>query len=366
MPNTLDMFNETEYLDKLYFQVFQGNNLNILNKLHPIHCVITSPPYFSKREYGDSNLEIGHEKTIDEYVCKLCDVFDAVPLHSCGSVWVNIGDTRSSNGLLMIPERLALEMTRRKWNLIDTIIWVKQVVNVDGTTIGGCMPEPALDRLNGNAYEYLYRFTKNKLAWTDTAAVRIPRQEKDLDMPNGRNTRYLPESLMQAETSVEGRNLSNVWRIPPGQTSLKHYAVFNPVICERAIAMTCPMFVNSDGNPTKRIVEMQEYDEGRIGKRVFGKYNSDGRSGRQDTGGKYIPRKPVTTGWEKINENWTTGIVLDPFCGSGTAGEVALKIGRSFIGIDLYEQYCKLTRKKCTDAMHFLQKSKLNPFKEFK
>jgi len=38
-------------------------------------------------------------------------------------------------------------------------------------------------------------------------------------------------------------------------------------------------------------------------------------------------------------------VVLDPFCGCGTAGVVALELGRSFIGIDSVESYCDLASK---------------------
>ena len=36
------------------------------------------------------------------------------------------------------------------------------------------------------------------------------------------------------------------------------------------------------------------------------------------------------------------GVVLDPFCGSGTTGMVALKHGRRFVGIDLSAKYLDL------------------------
>lgn len=39
-------------------------------------------------------------------------------------------------------------------------------------------------------------------------------------------------------------------------------------------------------------------------------------------------------------------IVLDPFCGSGTTGVVALCHGRKFIGIDNCEEYLKITQKR--------------------
>lgn len=39
-------------------------------------------------------------------------------------------------------------------------------------------------------------------------------------------------------------------------------------------------------------------------------------------------------------------IVLDPFCGSGTTGVVALRYGRKFIGIDNCEEYLQITQKR--------------------
>ena len=38
--------------------------------------------------------------------------------------------------------------------------------------------------------------------------------------------------------------------------------------------------------------------------------------------------------------------VLDPFCGSGTTGVVALRHGRSFIGIELNPEYVELARQR--------------------
>jgi DNA modification methylase len=40
------------------------------------------------------------------------------------------------------------------------------------------------------------------------------------------------------------------------------------------------------------------------------------------------------------------GVVLDPFCGSGTTLVVAKKFGRNFIGIDLNTEYCKMAEKR--------------------
>lgn len=40
------------------------------------------------------------------------------------------------------------------------------------------------------------------------------------------------------------------------------------------------------------------------------------------------------------------GIVLDPFCGSGTTAVVALKNNRNFIGIELNEKYIEIANKR--------------------
>jgi len=41
------------------------------------------------------------------------------------------------------------------------------------------------------------------------------------------------------------------------------------------------------------------------------------------------------------------GVVLDPFAGSGTVGEVAMKLGRKALLIELIEDYVKLIEKRC-------------------
>ena len=40
------------------------------------------------------------------------------------------------------------------------------------------------------------------------------------------------------------------------------------------------------------------------------------------------------------------GVVLDPFCGSGTTCAVAKKLGRKYIGIDIVEDYCKMAKER--------------------
>ena len=43
-------------------------------------------------------------------------------------------------------------------------------------------------------------------------------------------------------------------------------------------------------------------------------------------------------------------IVLDPFCGSGTTGVAAIQQDREFVGIDLSENYCNISRERIGNA----------------
>jgi SAM-dependent methyltransferase len=100
---------------------------------------------------------------------------------------------------------------------------------------------------------------------------------------------------------------------------------------------------------------MVPYAEAQPVRRGIGKYTKSesetrARSGRQDTGRQYTPRKPVTAGWEPDLPTVRPGIVLDPFCGTGTTGEVAIKLGRQFIGIELYPEYAAIAEERCSKA----------------
>lgn len=59
-----------------------------------VHTCVTSPPYFGLRDYNCDG-QIGLEKTPDEYIATLVDVFRHVRelLVDDGTLWVNIGDT---------------------------------------------------------------------------------------------------------------------------------------------------------------------------------------------------------------------------------------------------------------------------------
>jgi site-specific DNA-methyltransferase (adenine-specific) len=49
--------------------------------------------------------------------------------------------------------------------------------------------------------------------------------------------------------------------------------------------------------------------------------------------------------------SYTGDIVCDPFMGSGTTGDAAVRLGRRFVGIDLSEKYCKFAQERIDGAV---------------
>lgn len=68
---------------------------------------------------------------------------------------------------------------------------------------------------------------------------------------------------------------------------------------------------------------------------------------REKTLGSHPTQKPKELLYRCIISCTNEGdIILDPFCGSGTTGVVAIENGRNFIGIDTEKEYLELTKRR--------------------
>jgi len=132
----------------------------VLKKLphDSVDCVVTSPPYWMLRDYGVEN-QLGREIHFDDYINKLCNIFDEVKrvLKPSGTCFVNLGDSYAKNkihveditiakkSLYLIPFRFAIEMINRGWLLRNNIIWHKP----------NAIPSNAEDRFTID-FEYIF------------------------------------------------------------------------------------------------------------------------------------------------------------------------------------------------------------------
>jgi len=401
--------------------IYQGDCLNILRTFDPnsIDMCLTSPPYWGLRDYGVEQVfggdvdcehewnscgkssqrlrdpkavfeeclhpslgniclkcgawkgQLGLEPTPELYIEHMTAVFSEVKraLKDEGTLWLNMGDTYSGNPswesenlgnkdglktmrgrerklplpqkcLCMIPERLAWSLIQDGWILRNKCVWFKP----------NGMPSSVKDRFS-NKWEYLFMFSKNNRTllwqhketkeWTKTEPLGTKgeegidwewKEDKKVSLWHGftyyfdldavREPFNYPERTYNSETKHHstyqlkengnkttgglhdgreqygnpelGKNPGDVFEIPTQPFPEAHFAVFPEKLCDKPIKAGCP--------------------EG--------------------------------------------GIVLDPFCGSGTALYVAKEMGRRYIGIEINPEYIKLAEKRLAQkTLEFQQPS---------
>jgi site-specific DNA-methyltransferase (adenine-specific) len=292
-----------------------------------VDAIVTSPPYFGLRLYGQEPDQLGLEASVDEYVEALlaaCRQLARV-LKPYGSMWLNLGDSYSRSkswgappkSLLLAPERLLLALSRDGWVVRNRIVWSKL----------NPMPDSARDRL-AVAHEDILFLTRDSRYFFDLDAIRIAhasRTGKVSRVPVGprlrrgrRDSGHSGMAKMLAEGRVghpNGRNPGSVWRVATSSYRGAHFATFPEPLIERPILASCPERVCANcGEPWRGSYRRQE-----------------GEIVRYD----YRPDCGCATGFRP-------GLVLDPFFGSGTVGAVAKRFGRDWLGIELNRDYHRL------------------------
>jgi len=208
-------------------QILVGDAVSRLRELadKSVQTCITSPPYWGLRDYANEG-QLGLEKTPQEFIGKLCAVFDEVyrVLADDGTLWVNLGDSYNNKSLAGIPWRFAFALQERGWYLRQDIIWSKP----------NPMPESVTDRCT-KSHEYIFLFTKNAKYYFDNEAIKEPSIcVDDKRNGNGRHTydgkRAKNDGLVQQSfvTINETKNKRSVWTVTTKNYKGAHFAVYPP------------------------------------------------------------------------------------------------------------------------------------------
>jgi DNA modification methylase len=387
--------------------IFQGQILDNLKKI-PDNCiqtVITSPPYWNKRDYKMEG-QIGHEKTVEEYVFNLVEVFEEIKrvLRDDGTVWLNIGDSRSAGGrkdydpslksktsglinrsaggqrstpdwakpkdLLGIPWRVAFALQAAGWYLRSEIIWAKGISFCDKYS-GSCMPESCKDRPT-YSHEQIFLLTKKPHYFYDQEGIK-----EDGIWPAGTKA---AKGSGKREGNRRGksyaiysgkRNPRSVWAIQTKPFKDAHFATFPEKLVEPCIkaGVSQAGCCSKCFSPFERIVNKKRMkrtefppDDPRYRPNTYqGAYGEI--NGKNDAGYTHTE----TIGWKKTckcNSEVIPCIVLDPFMGSGTVGVVCKKMNCDYIGIELNPKYVRMAKKRIKEIK--LKKDLKNEDKQVK
>jgi len=311
--------------------------------------IVTSPPYLGQRDYQVEG-QIGLEKSIDDYILSLNQVFDEAwrVLRDDGTLWIVIGDSRVTKppgnkpgtqkaksglpnsaenlerrrlnslrldksklglrlkNLIGVPFRVAFALQERGWIWRSNITWHKPNV----------LPEPVTDRPT-QCHEHVLMFSKQEHYYFDAEAVTEPDVSDEKERRRGRGrVAYNGKCVGEAGTGQKSvvsvradgrRNLRDVWTIPTESSDIGHFAPFPKALVKPTIM---------------------------AGTSAWGCCSKCGAQWKEGAAACSCdaPAVPCT--------------VLDFFHGSGTTGLVANALGRKAVLIDINPEYCGMARDK--------------------
>ncbi|MBU9415467.1 site-specific DNA-methyltransferase [Burkholderia multivorans] len=323
-----------------------GDALSVLKELpaDSIDCVMTSPPYWGKREYDNGG--IGLESDYRDFVRHLATIALELKrvLKPEGSFWLNLGDSYVDKGLMGIPWRVAFELTDSQgWILRNSVIWNKVKSGMDNTK----------DRL-GNIHENVFHFVKRPRGYFyDADAIRS--KPRDAKVVNGAvisatgvsGVRYKRQIELSTALTLEEKSAARAaLEDMLGQVAAGTISDFRMIIRGQQRA------THSDAEKVSgRAKELQSKGF------YFLRYHPKGSKPAdvwdiipEDTQGRDAHFAPYPVDLCRIPILATcpaNGIVLDPFCGTGTTLVAAKILGRRSVGIDISGKYLELTDNRC-------------------
>lgn len=332
-----------------------------------VHCVVTSPPYFSLRDYGMPG-QIGLEDTPKKYINKMVKVFREVKriLRNDGTLWLNIGDSYNGSGkagknpeymgkhttfgklgkqetygkpsnvkglkpkdLMGIPWLFAFALRADGWYLRQDIIWSKP----------NPMPESVTDRCT-KSHEYIFLLSKSNKYYYDYQSIMQDVSQTTI----GRISQDIESQI--GSTRVPGKTNGNMKASWNGSTFDKG---------KTGIMKETNGFLRKSGNKQRKNGSERGCPEG-TGSNVCGSVPWEGLKANKRSVWT-VTTKPFTgSHFAVFPEDLildcikagcpADGIVLDPFMGAGTTALVAQKLGRNFIGFELNPKYVTMANKR--------------------
>lgn len=296
----------SDWLNRCHF----GDCLETLRRMPDgiVNTCVTSPPYFGLRDYGHAG-QIGLEETPEQFIAKLVEVFREVRrvLRDDGTCWVNIGDSYARNpakggsgpggkniaysdsysgaGGAGIPSGL------KEKDLIGVPWMLAFALRADGWFLRSeviwhkpnPMPESVTDRPT-KAHEQIFLLSKSARYYFDGESIKEPATCDRMRGPALHRDTVSTNGNggLSRRELTEDRNKRSVWSVATTPYKGAHFATFPTELIEPCVMAGAP----------------------------------------------------------------AGGVVLDPFFGSGTTGQVAEALSRQWIGCELNPEYEPLQRER--------------------
>ena len=336
------------------YNILHGDALHVLKNLsyeskekNKYRLIVTSPPYYKHRNYGEKNNELGQEKTVEEYLNNLVDVFTQCKklLTEDGSLFIVIGDKRQNHSKLMIPHRLAIKLTEIGYTFQDDIIWYKKNAISTSSKIS-----------LASSYELILFLSKGKKPYLNMDPIRVQGNE----VTSG--SKEAPP-LQKIQFKSMGKNVRAIKKIK----NIVHNALpetsFDDLPTTNEISWAygydpekhCPTCYRTFKRHAtrKRIGGHAHYP-------IFAPCNPKGKnpgnvweiSTKAHHGNEHFAMFPEDLIAKIVKFTTDDGdYILDPFVGRCTSGIVSACLKRKFTGIDLYYENIVKTKRNVRNTL---------------
>jgi site-specific DNA-methyltransferase (adenine-specific) len=337
-------------------KIYHGDSLEVLKTFpnESIDCVMTSPPYWALRSYNVDG-QLGLEPTFQEYITKLCDIFDEVKrvLKKEGTCWVNLGDTYYGSGKGVggdIEKSKQSYVLPQDWKRPSRNAFNNRGINkqclyckteiVTGTN-GQFCNKTCLNKM-GNNFRSQNRILPDKTLCQIPSRFAIEMTNRGWTLRN-KIIWHKPNCM---PCSVKDRFTVDFEEIFFFVKSKKYYfeTQYEPVkqvsIDRAKYGWNCERANNNNGinidTMGKRFVNIK----GRNKRTTWSICPKPFKEAHFATYPETLCETPLKSGCP------IGGIILDPFFGAGTTGLVALKQNKKFIGIELNEKYIDIANAR--------------------
>ncbi len=348
-------------------KIYQESCLETLQKMenNSIDCIITSPPYWQLRDYGYPE-QWGLEPTFQEYLEHLWSMMDESyrVLKPSGTCWINLGDSYYGSGhgnwskydngdishkdkyygdgrnsspktdwdyskmkpktLILIPHRFAIGCIDRGWIMRNDCIWAKR----------NGMPESVTDRFS-KKHEYFFFMVKSEKYFFDLDAIRDT--IKTANDSNDRQSRWssdydgINHGRSKDSTTKITKDISESMGSPRARQhrtrGTQGYSSASLGSPQQDVNGGYPVETSKGKNPGS-VSDFWDIPTKPSSSKHYASYNDS------------LLVKPVLAGCPE------GGIIYDPFMGTGSTAEVAIRANRKFIGSEMSAEYCKIANER--------------------
>lgn len=294
-----------------------------------VDCIITSLPYWHLRQYKVDSITA---PSVDEFINSILRTTAEAyrVLKDEGSLWINMADAYNDTTMQALPWRLAIKMMDLQgWMMRNDIVWNKRQGTIDGT-----------QNHARNEHEYLFHFVKsNKYYYDDVKLSQHLNDDKNPTVRTGDRAKRNILTNQYLSSAEKNQALSAL------------NAAVNKVNDGAIGSFRLYLRDSSDPGRTddaKRDHEIR--DNGFYIQKLSRSMSMPGdvwtiAPNRSETD-RYVIAPQQLYLLPIVATCPRGGLVLDPYCGTGTACKVAHDLGCRSMGIDINEDRLRKARTR--------------------